>query len=74
MLRFFLKHILPLVLALAVLIEGVTFGLSLINVASDVAVLGGVLLVIGSFAAVGTFLVYWFGQPIRNLINQFKEF
>lgn len=65
---FFLKWIVLPILALAGLFEGISYSLSFLNVASDAAVLGGVLLLFLTISLFVSFAV-WYIRRIGKATN-----
>lgn len=67
-LKFYLKCVIPAILAVGGLIEGVSYALSLLNAPSDVAVLGGATLLTFTLIAFSAFIVSYFINPISRSI------
>jgi type IV secretory pathway VirB2 component (pilin) len=66
MIRFFLKRIVPFIVALAVLIEGTSFGLNMLSWRSDVAVIAGLLLVLGTISVFLSFIWSYYLAPSKS--------
>lgn len=62
---FFFKWVVPVVIALAVVTESVTYGLRLCNEPSDLAVLGGSLLAIFGICFFVSFVMWYVSRIIR---------
>jgi len=61
--RFFFLKVAPAIMTLGVLFEGVSYGLALTNLPSDLAVLAGMLLVGLTVSACFSFILYWYLVP-----------
>jgi hypothetical protein len=62
-LKFYVRWVLPAILAFAGLFEGISYGLSLTNMASDLAVFAGTALVLFTAVAFSSFIVAFFVKP-----------
>ena len=62
-LKFFLKWVLPIILALGVLIEGTSWGMWMANQPSDLLVLAGTILTTITVSVFVGFIL-WFGEKI----------
>lgn len=70
MLTFFFKKIVPMIVALAVLIEGTSAGAWLFNQPYDSAVLGSVLLIGATVSAFGSFVYWYYIKPAKQAKGQ----
>lgn len=70
MIKIFWRHILPLVLIFAICEEVLFLGISLVNAKSDLAVVGGSLLILASIVTFLTFLVRQYAIPLIKELDQ----